>query len=283
MVLRAPYRFDTAYEIDFLLDSTVSGKVVIDLSATNFIKPVGVVAILATLARLRTQSDVPGICLQLPRDQSVQSYLRMAGVFDVMREYGEFQGMQPEEVIPERNPVRPMVPCTHFHTSYDVEQLANRMEERFQTERIGPTSLLQTCNVAFSELAENVVHHAESHGGFVLAQQYNYMSGPMVEIAIADCGIGIRSSLQKNPAHSEINSDIDAVELAISEGVSSFEDRHRGYGLYHIRDDLKKRGRLMTIRSGQGILSIRGDGEAKATHHPVAYSGTIVNVIIPCE
>ena len=281
--LRTPQQINTVRDIDFLWGFETTGKEVIDLGPIEFIKPVGVVALLAIIERLTRRSDMPKMAIQLPENPDVQEYLRLTGVFDAMREHFIFEGRQPEEIIPKIQPVRPMVPCTHFVKEYDIEQLASQMEAEFQTELVGYISLLQTCQGIFSELAANVVYHAESDGGYVLAQQYNYSSGPVVEIAVADCGIGIRSSLQKNPSHGMISSDIQAIEMSLREGVSSLRNPHRGYGLHHVTGDVKhNNNREMTIRSGQGILNIRGDGKVTKDYDSPTYSGTIVSVVIPC-
>ena len=281
--MRTPQQINTVRDIDFLWGFETTGKEVVDLGPIEFIKPVGVVALLAIIERLTRRSDMPKMAIQLPENPDVQEYLRLAGVFDAMREHVIFEGRQPEEIIPKIQPVRPMVPCTHFTNESDIDNLAERMEAQFLTELAGYASLLQTCHEIFSELAANVVYHAESDGGYVLAQQYNYSSGPVVEIAVADCGIGIRASLQKNPSHSMISSDLQAIERSLLEGVSSLKDSHRGYGLHHVTDDVKhNKNREMTIRSGQGILNIRGDGKVTKDYDSPTYSGTIVSVVIPC-
>ena len=237
--MRTPQQINTVRDIDFLWGFETTGKEVVDLGPIEFIKPVGVVALLAIIERLTRRSDMPKMAIQLPENPDVQEYLRLAGVFDAMREHVVFEGRQPEEMIAKIQPVRPMVPCTHFTNESDIDNLAERMEAQFLTELAGYASLLQTCHEIFSELAANVVYHAESDGGYVLAQQYNYSSGPVVEIAVADCGIGIRASLQKNPSHSMISSDLQAIERSLLEGVSSLKDSHRGYGLHHVTDDVK--------------------------------------------
>lgn len=281
--MKAPHQINTVRDIDFLWGFETTGKGVIDLGQVEFIRPVGVVALLAIIERLKKRSDTPKMAMQLPENPDVREYLRLAGVFDAMREHVVFEGRQPEDLIPEIQPVRPMVSCTRFATESDIDSLAAQMETRFQTELVGYASLLQPCHEIFSELASNVVYHADSNGGYVLAQQYDYSPGPVVEIAVADCGIGIRASLQKNPSHSMISSDVQAIEKSLLEGVSSLQDPYRGYGLHHIAGDLKRnKSREMTIRSGQGILTVRGDGKVTKDYDSPAYLGTIVSVIIPC-
>ena len=230
------------------------------------------------------QLDVEEMTIRLPEDAKVRSYLRSAGVFSVMRDLVWFGDPQPEDLIPAQTRLRPMVPCTHFDTEDEIELLANQMEELFHTELMGYGGILETCHTIFSELATNVLNHADSAGGYVLAQQYNYRDGPIVEIAVADCGIGIHASLQKNRNHEQIVSDADAIELAVKEGVSSLDDRWRGYGLYYVTDGVKQNNnREMTIRSRHGTMTLQGNGKiSKREDDSPIYSGTIVNVSIPC-
>ena len=141
--MRVPQNVNTVYDIDFLLDPEVQeDSAVIDLTPITFIRPVGVVGILASIEKLAKQRGVPRIDIRLPLDQAVCAYLRQVGVFDAMREYVSFQGLQPEDVIPQQVPERPMVPCKHFLSESDVEQLARQMEDLFRTEFLGYASLL---------------------------------------------------------------------------------------------------------------------------------------------
>lgn len=281
--MATPRSITAIHDIDFLRNIETSGDRVIDLEPLDFIKPLGVVALLATLERLTKQQRAADLTLKLPNSRPVRAYLRSCGVFDAMRDLGSFKGLQPEEVIPEPPPVRTMVRCMHFADDSDIEDLAQNMEERFQTELLGFGSILSACHTIFSELATNVVCHAESLGGYVLAQQDNRRDASVIEIAVADTGIGVRASLQKNANYRTLHSDAEAMELAIKEGVSSLEDNSRGYGLYHVTDDVKKNdSREMTMRSGQGKITLRGDGSITKEDGCVTYSGTIVNVVIPC-
>ena len=42
---------------------------------------------------------MPKMAIQLPKNPDVQEYLRLAGVFDAMREHVIFEGRQPEEIM----------------------------------------------------------------------------------------------------------------------------------------------------------------------------------------
>ena len=284
IVLKSPTEINDVRDVDCFLAPVdpASDRIVLDFTDTRFIRPVGIVSFLATLERIAKQAGESKLELRLPLSEDVCVYLLQTGIFDLMREYGFFTGPQPEEVIPEQSPARPMIPCNRFRTESDIDALADQMEVRFQTEFTGLASLLQPCHVIFSELVLNAVYHAESDGGYVLAQQYNYSAGPVVDIAVADCGIGVRNSLSKNPDLALIDSDSDAIKLALQEGVTSLRQSNRGYGLNHVTDDVMKgRDRRMVMRSGYGIIT-QGNGNTTQDEHDVYYPGTIVNVTIPC-
>ncbi len=281
--MKTPSKINNVEDIEFLHAIEANGDVVIDFGPVEFIRPVGIVALLATLDRLMTQQGGRKVTFRLPESQDVREYLLLSEAFEAMRRLIRFDGIQPEDVISESEPERPMVPCRYFETESEIEQIANQMEEDFESVLPGRGSILGTCHTAFSELATNVIYHAESKGGYVLAQKYEFASGSRVEIAVADCGIGIRASLQKNQKYTHIASDTDAIELAIGEGVSSLEDRYRGYGLYHVTDDVRmSSNRRLTIRSGSGTIVLYSNGNVEKRESSPSYSGTILNVSIPC-
>ncbi len=277
-------RIEDIQQIDFFLGIEEKRERIIDLSHLRFIRPVGIVALLTTLERFGDPSSGPQIELLLPNGPTVRRYLARAGVYEVMKEQGwvrEDQDDWQEIVGPG---VRLMVPCTRFRDESDVERLAAQMETLFHTEFRGYGSLLGALETIFGELATNVVYHADSEGGYVLAQQYNYQTGPIVEVAVADCGIGIRESLRKNPDNLSVGSDADFIESATREGVSSIRDSYRGYGFHHVTFDLQKdERREMTIRSGTGRITIQGNGTVRKADGGMRYSGTIVSVTVPCE
>ena len=283
MILQAPTELSTVNDIDFLLHPAGNEDLVIDLRPVNSIKPVGAVGLPATLERLLRNNGAPRFRLALPEDQLVQGYLRETQVFQAMRHYARFPDVQPEDIIPGQEDLIPMVPCTRFTSSFQVEQLSNEMFSIFTTQRLGPPILIHTYTAFLGEIADNVILHADSTGGYVLVQQYINEDGPVVDVSIADCGIGVRSSLEKNPDCPPIDTDMNAIELALREGVSSLQDPHRGFGLYDLTDNLQRHaGRQMTVRSGNGIIIVRGNGEVVRQHNPVHYPGTIFNVTIPC-
>lgn len=68
------------------------------------------------------------------------------------------------------------------------------------------------------EMLRNVVEHSESPD-FLYAGQY-WPSKDLVEIGIVDSGIGLKTSLEKNPKFSNLT-ETDALNLALTPGVTS--------------------------------------------------------------
>ena len=279
-----PFTLTTIEDIDLLLKIKPSRDTSIDLREVTRIGPTGVVALLTVLERVEMFSDHPELTIEAPTDQGVSEYLRTVGIFDAMREFIEISAPQPEEWIPERLPATPMIPCTHFTSLEAIEDISSQLAEKFDTQFRGYNSLLQSADMIFSELATNVINHAESEGGYVIAQQYRGTEQTLVEIAIADSGIGIRDSLRRNPNNSYIKKDTEAIKLALKEGVSSMIDSNRGYGLHHVTEDIKINDtRKMAIRSGTGIITLYGDGRIDEDERLPEFPGTIVEVVIPCD
>lgn len=96
----------------------------------------------------------------------------------------------------------------------------------------------------------NAVQHAESRiGAYGLVQFYESERGQRFVCAVANGGIGIRRSLEKNPDFRfRVPYDWVAVELAMGERVSGTGDSTRGIGLYGVAEDMRKSsGRQLII------------------------------------
>ncbi|MFH0941586.1 MAG: hypothetical protein V1823_00955 [Chloroflexota bacterium] len=189
----------------------------------------------------------------------------------------------PEDVRASNRKIKPVIPITRFRTSQDIENIGNAMQETFRTEFAGLTTLLQPCHIVFSELANNAVEHAFSHGGFVLAQQYDYSGGSRLEIGVGDCGIGIRNSLKQNcHIQGQFVTDSDAIKLVLNGGFSRIDDPHRGYGINHVREELTHiDDRSLTLRSGKGYAILTGGGRTFSSECEL-FPGTLAYAVIPC-
>jgi hypothetical protein len=129
----------------------------------------------------------------------------------------------------------------------------------------------------FREIVRNVFEHAETDQCTLMAQKY---SGDLVQIAIADEGIGVPTSLAKAHAFSSTE---EALRAALRPGVSSnlggqTGDKwdNTGYGLF-VASELGKATGSFCIISGGTLLNVSGAGE---TIFPFPLRGTAVRLTV---
>ena len=110
------------------------------------------------------------------------------------------------------------------------------------------------------ELIRNVLEHAASDTGAIVAAQY-YKKSNTIRIGICDNGVGIRRSLSKFwPSHSE--SDIDAIKWSLLPGVSGTTTHtggtgdNAGAGLFFVKSIAKVARNYFMIYSGSGIYKL---------------------------
>ena len=150
-----------------------------------------------------------------------------------------------------------VLPVTRFNSISEVEALENSIIDDLERRNLGAPNVYIDVSVAFAELANNAVEHAQSPidaYGYVCISNNN-----TVVVSVADGGIGIKASLQQNPEHAVCGlTDWDAIEYAIQENISGTLDRTRGIGLHHIAYDIVPPDRSMGIYSGTGLVTVNG-------------------------
>lgn len=252
----------------------------IDLSRLRFIRPIGVIAILCLAAEL---SDKRIRCrIVVPRDGKAWSYLYRIGLLEAL---SHIEPLDVGEGVLDRVDQRltALIPVRGFSSYTEVEEIAARVEDVFQASSAGLASLLLTCHTVVAELAGNVVAHSGTGRGWILAQRYIGGDSPVVEIAVGDGGIGIRRSLAKNKErYRGALGDRDSLRRAVDDGVSRFADPHRGFGLGHIRAEVRKgRQRKLFLASGVGRLHIYSDGKVRTGPGP-HIPGVLAEARVPC-
>ncbi|MFN4228452.1 hypothetical protein [Parvibaculum sp.] len=117
---------------------------------------------------------------------------------------------------------------------------------------------------AIGEIYGNVVDHSErTETGYIVYAT----RGNIFEFVVADSGIGVLQSLQKNPAYSHIADSGTALEYALSEGVSRLQAPGHGFGFQPVFVGLANISTLVRFRSGDygRELQRSGDGSIPAT------------------
>lgn len=117
-------------------------------------------------------------------------------------------------------------------------------------------SVVRMLRFVFEELGANIVQHSQaSRTGFGWADVDDNAS--RLELAFADCGIGFRASLQKNPdLLGRVSDDAEALQLALTAGVSGTGPSHSnmGWGLKALIDFSDLLGGDLFLASGSAML-----------------------------
>ncbi len=133
------------------------------------------------------------------------------------------------------------------------------------------------------ESVDNIVEHSQSKYGYIVAQ--NYPAKGFTDICIADTGGTILGSYAGNPRTSAIESDIEAIQAAVS-GISAKnlpEAENRGFGLRTtikmLTDGLS--GEYL-LASGGALFAANGNA-ANFMELPfgVRFCGTVIAFRIP--
>jgi len=239
---------------------------VFNLSPLKFIYPSGIVTLASLIAWL-VRERACHVEMVSPADDDVQQYLcRM----DFYRELGvEF----PEDFrrYDATGRFREMV---WLREERGIDRVATDLVRVVSADVPMNESLQRSLEYAIAEIASNVFHHAKSHtGGFLCAQKYRRHK--MVEVAVADCGIGIRAAM------SQVYQDLrapesagSALELAIQRGTTSRPDYNTGNGLFFTTEVIRANGGQAIIRSEQAVLTATADGNT-ITNRPY-WQGTLV-------
>ncbi len=247
-------------------------EVVINLRPWQRVTPnplVGLVAIAARYARHSKQ-----IAIHYPNADYARRMLHTVGFTEALRTFAPWTDDEPSPGKVER--ILPVIPVQNFRTHDDVERLVEVMEEQFSASDRLPASLLQDASTALGEAADNVIWHADcAEGGFALAQVRRRrvfgVTRRFIEIAVADPGRGIRASLGGE------GDDLDAVNRALTEGVTGSGEPYRGYGLAHMEDAARQPQRLLTVHSGEGFAA-RGYRYDLSQQVEARFPGTLITM-----
>jgi hypothetical protein len=158
-----------------------------------------------------------------------------------------------------------IVKLTRIKESKEIPAFARRVVELLAIE---DEEVSGAVRYSLIELLRNVVQHSQSAIGGVAMAQYYPKSG-LVEICVADCGIGIQSTLRE--AYPEINNDIKAIKFSTQPHISrtfgptqydAMRD-NAGLGLFFIKQITSLAHGSFFLGSGSALADIWGDKEGE--------------------
>jgi anti-sigma regulatory factor (Ser/Thr protein kinase) len=257
----------------------------IDLRAVSFIDPYGMLGLLE-IGELCMLEDVKKTVI-LPKSDEVLAYLDRMNFFSHANRYfllepsasngnEKYQRSADSDVLLEITPIE---------KSNDIHFIVGKVRDRAQA--ILATHLryderaINGFIVALSEICQNIIEHSENKG-FVGIQKYRFpsLNKNIVKIAVMDVGVGFRKSLSHR---FKLQNDLEAIDKALLQGASRYEDEGRGHGLAGVRKFVNQWNGKLSIRSGTARLSIipswaRGNDKMRGLTN---FPGAQINILLP--
>lgn len=153
-----------------------------------------------------------------------------------------------------------------------VNMLVGRLAYLITRETSG--DLFYTVRYCLREMLRNVAEHSHSDQLLVMGQYWKERRE--IELAVLDQGIGLRRALVENPRFAELNSDRNAIRLALLPSTSGKkiydpstgqrevdedgEWGNSGFGLYITSQIARRAGRFL-IASGDSRLELSGNAQ----------------------
>ena len=144
--------------------------------------------------------------------------------------------------------MKPLLPLTKIERHEDVHDMIERLQEPAGSVLVKHLGYSRGDAAMFmmivSELAQNVIEHAEAPGEVEITQ---YRHGLL--IMVRDEGQGFAGSLR-------MEDDRKALEAALVHGTSRFRDPGRGQGLKQVRSRVGRWGGTIMVISGTARIHV---------------------------
>lgn len=212
-------------------------------SSLDFVTPLELCGLRALLDHASRRARV--VHFDHPVNPNAHNYLTRMDFFRDLPENVELSGPVPQL---RRNPLREsLIELCRITTIEGVEALPERVWQ-IARPHFGSGPIAKACGTAIAAATENVLNHAESPIGALVAAQRYKRTG--IELAVVDLGVGIPTTLRRNPDYAELT-DLDALEAALRDKVSATGKEGRGAGLWELLTTASRAGNAtLTIQSG---------------------------------
>lgn len=241
------------------------GKLTVDLRTLDWVSPSVMVATAAQAHRARLAGDP--FAVLAPARRELAEYASRMRLGRVLADLGAEHDLP---VVRERDQQQHLVELAAIDSEAAADRLAALV---FRKLRAANLELARALHKSVGEIGENVPDHAGTIG-FMAAQTLPRRH--QLLLAVGDAGVGMLATL----AHRGATDHEDAIELAIRDDVSQYDEPDRGAGLPTAL-------RLIGQESGNVYIAT---GTASVRHFPTtrrylhsaqSYQGTIVEARIP--
>ncbi len=245
-------------------------------------------AILTLVAALACQAGRENVSIDEVTATSGH-YLDRMGLFDYVNNPSPFDIAYKEEA-------GRFIPLTRIKTAQEQSVFISDMIPLLHL----PPDKADSIKYAVGELVRNVLEHADSDSGALVAAQY-YQRSNMIRLGICDDGIGIKRSMDTawNP-----KDDLNAIELALMPGVTGTTRReggteeNAGAGLFFVKSLSMITRDYFMVYSGSAVYTLlkrrmskklpplyadpRRDRHSSTNEAPL-FSGTLVGIDISLD
>lgn len=239
----------------------------VDLRDVSWIDPLHLVGV-AAMAYACQQREV-GFRLLGPSGPlaSYAARMRLGTIID------RFGGSHDLPTTRERDRHESLLEITELTSRSDADQMAALVHDRVYP--LDPRAAAALHN-GLAEIGANVCDHAQSTG-FLAAQAIPRLH--QLRFAVADCGVGLQSTLAARGAHD----DRSALDLAVSgESRLKDEDATRGCGLPNTIEQVAALGGAVFLASGAATVQLGATDVWHCTAEP-AWNGTLLEGRVPAS
>ncbi len=209
------------------------------LALPEFLKPYHLVTLALSMKKAGQTS------LELPNE--LKNYATRMHLWEAI-------GEQPPILLNERASAEKFLPIHSFNDNQrNVTQVVNKLAEIINKNT--SNEIKNSLSVCLQEIVNNFFAHANAKSELpCLIAAQSWPKAKLLQVAIADSGIGIRTSLGQNTTlHSALNKR-NACELASEYGVTGKPNQgHSGYGLTLAKDLMKFCNGTYVLLSGNEV------------------------------
>lgn len=216
--------------------------------------------------------------LRSPKDRVARTSLVDTGLLHLLSDEGVNVEIGDTDIYSSADTILPM---TRFDSLREADELTNRVEESLYSSGLGSANVHPIVCELFSELVNNAAEHSESGvGAYGFVQFHSSGEERRFTCGVADGGIGIRQSIERNASLEHFGNEWSAIALATKELVSGTSSATRGIGLFSVFDEMRHPGRELVIHSGKGILIKSEDTQVRFIKTNL-FPGTLVYFSVP--
>src|SRR6266704_639938 len=180
------------------------GEIRLMAGSLDFATPREVCGLRALLEHAAAHADQ--VIFDCPARGDVHGYLARVDFYEALPANVKLSRDPP--ILRRRDRRKRLLELVRLQTSDDVERLMDRLQDVARAQ-LGPGTVAKVCTTAIGASTDNVVEHARSPIGALVAAQRYQSTG--LELAVVDLGHGIPTTLARNPDHRGLT-DLAALE-----------------------------------------------------------------------